>query len=173
MGTYTPTVFGDRLMLAVDPGGTTGWLLFRPVLDEEQASGRGIEPIDWGEDRDQVRFLNQVWSWLTHTHALTGRGLDGVICEIWQPRAGVKTWEPEHVEIQGTLRWMMADDPQRFFLQPVSHANSFGTPEKISRYRRDRQGPYNVGKGGDGHAVKALQHAVLWTHTRWSPEPVQ
>lgn len=170
MGTYTPMVFGEKLMLSVDPGGETGWLLFRPVLDEEQPSGRGIEPIDWGEDRDQMAFLNKVWTWLTRRHELTGRGLDGVVVEGWWPREGIRTWEPEAVEIIGTLRWMLADDQTRFFVQKPVDAESFGTPAKISAYRRNRSGPYNVGKGGNGHAVMALKHAVLWTNTRWAPD---
>lgn len=167
-------VFGeDNLVLSVDPGGTTGWLLFRPVLDEEQPSGRGIVPVEWGEDPSQVGFLNRVWSWLTHNHMATGRGLDVVVVEGWWPREGVRTWEPEAVEIIGTLRWMMADDQARFFVQKVGDAEAFGTPAKINTYRRNRAAPYNVGKGGDGHAVMALKHAILWTNTRWAPEPGQ
>jgi hypothetical protein len=162
--------FGDKLMLSVDPGGTTGWLLFKPVLDEEQPTGRGIEVIDWGEDRSQIAFLNAVWTWLTQRHPASGRGIDGIVVEGWWPREGVRTWEPEAVEIIGTMRWYMADDQTRFFVQKVSDANSFSTPAKINTYRQDRSGPNNVGKGGDGHAVMALKHAILWTNTRWAPE---
>jgi hypothetical protein len=166
-------VFGEgKLGLSVDPGGNTGWLLFKPVLDEEQPTGRGIEPVDWGEDRNQIDFLNKVWTWLTRKHPLSGRGLDFVVVEGWWPRPGLtSTWEPEAVEIIGTLRWMLADDQTRFFVQKVSDAESFGTPAKINHYRRNRAAPFNVGKGGEGHAVMALKHAVLWTNTRWAPEP--
>jgi hypothetical protein len=162
--------WGEKLMLAVDPGGETGWLLFLPILDEEQPSGRGIIPVSWGEERSQITFLNMVWSWLTHNHPATGRGLDGVVIEGWWPREGIRTWEPEAVEIIGTLRWMLADDPSRFFVQKPVDAEAFGTPAKIDTYRRNRSGPNNVGKGGNGHAVMALKHAVLFTNTRWAPE---
>jgi hypothetical protein len=163
--------WGEKLVLSVDPGGETGWLLFRPIEDEEQMTGRGIVPIDWGEEKDQVRFCNMVWSLLTHNHPATGRGLDVVVIEGWWPRAGLTaTWEPEAVEIIGTLRWMLANDQQRFFVQKVADAESHGTPGKIDTYRRNRSGPNNVGKGGNGHAVMALKHAVLWTNTRWAPE---
>jgi hypothetical protein len=162
--------FGDKLVLSVDPGGETGWLLFRPILDEEQLTGRGIEVIDWGEDRSQVEFLNHVWTWLTRRHPGTGRGIDIIVVEGWWPREGVRTWEPEAVEIIGTLRWFMANDQTRFFVQKVSEAEAHATPAKINTYRRDRSGPNNVGKGGNGHAVMALKHAILWTNTRWAPE---
>jgi hypothetical protein len=69
--------------LAVDPGGMTGWVLFRPVVDTEQLAGIGLE--------------------------------------------------------------------------------------KINRYRRENGAPNNVGKGGQGHAVQALRHALLFASTRWSP----
>jgi hypothetical protein len=155
--------YGNRLMLAVDPGGTTGWLLFRPVEDPEQLTGYGIDPLEWGEERNQLAFLNRVWSLTTQ------RSLDGIVIEGWWPRPGIRTWEPEAVEIIGTCRWMMADDPARFYVQKVADATSYGTPEKINSYRRNRSAPFNVGRGGEGHAVKALQHAVLWVGTRWMP----
>lgn len=161
---------GDGLWLAVDPGGETGWVLFRPVVDTEQLTGVGIDVIEWGEERSQLAFCNRVWSLATQQHPTTKRGLDGIVIEGWWPREGAATWQPEAVEIIGFCRWVMADDPARFFVQQVSHANSFGTPAKIGSYRRDREPPNNVGKGGNGHAVKALQHAILWLNTRWSPE---
>jgi hypothetical protein len=163
--------WGEKRVLAVDPGGMTGWVLFRPVLDEEQPTGRGIEVLGWGEDRSQIEFCNRAWSLLTQRDASTGRGLDVIVIEGWWPREGIRTWEPEAVEIIGTLRWFMADDQERFFVQKPVDAESFGTPAKISAYRRNRSAPNNVGKGGDGHAVMALKHAVLWVNTRWSPDP--
>ena len=161
---------GDRLMLAVDPGGETGWLLFRPVVDTDALGGVGIEPVEWGEERSQIAFCNRVWSLTTQPHPSTRRGIDGIVIENWRPRGGAQTWEPEAIEIIGFCRWVMADDPGRFFVQEVHQATSFSTDTKIRPYRAERTPPLNVGRGGNGHAVKALQHAVLWTHTRWSPE---
>lgn len=153
---------GPQKMLSIDPGGTTGWLLFSPTVDEEQLTGYGIEPLEWGEERSQQKMLDRVWTYLTQEK------LDGIVIEGWWPREGIRTWEPEAVEIIGTCRWMLASDPNRFVVQQVSHAKAFGTPAKINPYR---QAPHNVGRGGAGHAVMALMHAILWTSTRWSPDP--
>lgn len=162
--------WGNRLMLAVDPGGTTGWLLFRPVVDTDIPGGIGIEPIEWGEESSQMAFCNRVWSMATKPHPTTRRGLDGIVIENWYPRGGHMTWEPEAVEIIGFCRWVMADDATAFFKQEVAQATAHGTPAKIDKYRADRAAPNNVGRGGEGHAVMALRHAVLWAQTRWMPE---
>jgi hypothetical protein len=167
----TVTTYGDRLMLAVDPGGTTGWLLFRPVDTEDGTGAYGIEPIGWGEERDQMRFCNLVWSLATQNHPQTRRTLDGIVIESWRPRGGLTTWEPEAVEIIGFCRWVMANDPTRFSVQEVAHADSFGTDTKVRPYRAEKVPPLNVGRGGQGHAVMALKHALLWTNTRWEPRP--
>lgn len=158
---------GPGLWLAVDPGGVTGWLLFRPVVDTDQLAGVGLEPVAWGEEPDQMAFCDQVWKW--KTARLASERITGIVIEGWWPREGVRTWQPEAVEIIGTCRWLM-NDPARFFVQKPSD-RQWSTPAKIDRYRRDREAPNNVGKGGAGHAVSALQHALLWTSTRWSPAP--
>lgn len=160
-------VQGPGLWLAVDPGGTTGWLLFRPVVDTDQLAGVGIEPVSWGEEPDQMTFCDMVWRW--KTARLDSERIAGMVIEGWWPREGVRTWQPEAVEIIGTCRWFFDNDPSRFFVQRPSE-REWSTPEKVNRYRRDRQPPFNVGKGGEGHAVQALRHALLWASTRWSPE---
>jgi hypothetical protein len=153
--------------LAVDPGGTSGWVLFRPVVDTDQLAGIGLEVIDWGETKDQMEFCNMVWRW--NTARLREERLEGIVIEGWRPRDGVRTWQPEAVEIIGTLRWLMQADPLRFFIQMPSE-REWSTPTKINRYRRERVAPHNVGQGAEGHAVQALRHALLWASTRWSPE---
>lgn len=161
-------VRGDRLMLAVDPGGTTGWLLFRPLGEIQEWGGYGVEPVEWGEEPDQVAFCTMVWR--LKTARLKSERIDGIVIEGFTPRDGVRTWEPEAVEIIGTCRWLMDNDPERFFVQGVSDAKGFGTDTKVRPYRTDREPPHNVGKGGEGHAVMALKHALLWTNVRWAPE---
>lgn len=153
--------------LAVDPGGTTGWVLFRPVVDTEQLAGIGLEILDWGETKDQMRFCDMVWRW--KTARLPSERLEGVVIEGWWPREGIRTWQPEAVEIIGTLRWFFDADPLRFFVQRPSD-REWSTPAKIRPYRASSIPPYNVGKGGQGHAVQALRHALLWASTRWSPK---
>lgn len=153
--------------LAVDPGGTTGWVLFRPVVDTTQLADIGLEIIDWGEEKNQQAFCDLVWRW--KTARLPDERLAGIVIEGWWPRDGVRTWQPQAVEIIGTLRWLMEDDPLRFFVQRPSD-REWSTPEKIRPYRASTIPPYNVGKGGEGHAVQALRHALLWSSTRWSPK---
>jgi hypothetical protein len=160
-------VKGPGLWLAVDPGGCTGWLTFRPVVDTEQLTGIGIEPVAWGEEKDQQAFLDMVWR--LSTARLAEERISGIVIEGWWPREGVRTWQPEAVEIIGTCRWFMGADPLRFFLQRPSD-RQWSTPTKINRYRHETTPPNNVGKGGAGHAVSALQHSLLWANTRWSPE---
>lgn len=160
-------VRGDRLMLSVDPGGTTGWLLFRPSAEIQPWGGYGIEPIAWGEERDQQAFCDMVWK--MSTARLKSERIDGIVCERWTPRDGVRTWEPEPVEITGFCRWKMGNDPTRFFLQGVSEAKAFGTDTKVHPYVRSWDPPFNIGRGGEGHARIALMHALLWTNVRWMP----
>jgi hypothetical protein len=152
--------------LAIDPGGVTGWVLFRPVVDTTQLAGIGIEPIEWGEEPDQMEFCDQVW--MLKNRRLVSERLAGIVIEGWWPRDGVRTWQPEAVEIIGTCRWLMEGNPARFFVQKPSD-RLWATDEKIRRYRTAREAPNNVGQGGQGHAVQALRHALLWSSTRWSP----
>lgn len=158
---------GDRLMLAVDPGGTTGWLLFRPSAEIQPWGGYGIEPVAWGEERSQVAFCD--FAWRRKTARLKSERIDGIVIERFVPRAGIRTWEPEPVEITGFCRWLMDDDPTRFFEQGPSEAKSFGTDTKVHPYVRSIDPPFNVGRGGEGHAIDALRHALLWTNVRWMP----
>lgn len=164
----TTVVQGPQISpwLAVDPGGTTGWVLFRPVVDTDQLAGIGLEVIDWGEEKDQIEFCDFVWR--LSTARLREERLAGIVMEGWFPREGVRTWQPEAVEIIGFCRWAMRADPLRYFVQRPSD-REWSTPEKIRRYRTDREAPHNVGRGGEGHAVQALRHALLWSSTRWSP----
>lgn len=159
---------GRKRMIAVDPGGTTGWLIFEPSAEIQEWGGYGITPIAWGEEPDQVAFCDMLWR--LSTARLKAERLDGIVIERFVPRPGVRTWEPEAVEITGFCRWLMADDQLRFFIQGVSDAEGFGTDTKVRPYRSDRMPPHNVGKGGAGHAVMALKHALLWTNVRWAPE---
>ena len=157
---------GRQRVLAVDPGGTTGWVLFEPSAEVEDWGGYGINVIDWGEERDQDEVGNLVWRW--KTARLKHERLTAVVCERFVPRPGVRTWEPEPIEIAGNLRWLIGKE--RFFLQQPSDAKAFGTATKIHKYIRGWDLPFNVGRGGAGHAHDALRHALLFTNVRWSPE---
>jgi hypothetical protein len=57
-------------------------------------------------------------------------------------------------------------------LRPEARDREWAPPTKINRYRRENTPPYNVGKGGEGHAVQALQHALLCQqHPMETPDP--
>lgn len=159
---------GRKRMVAVDPGGVTGWLVFEPSAEIQDWGGYGITPIEWGEEPNQMALCDRLWK--LSTARLASERIDGIIIEDFYPRPGVRTWEPEAVEIIGFCRWLMRNDPSQFFKQQVGDAEGWGTPAKINQYRRDREPPFNVGKGGAGHAVMALKHASLWTNVRWAPE---
>lgn len=158
---------GPGLWLAVDPGGVTGWVLFRPVVDTTQLANVGLEIADWGEQPNHLRFMDFA---MQCTNArLPSERISGIVIEGWWPREGVRTWQPEAVEVIGFCRWLMDGEPGRFYVQKPSE-REWSTPEKIRRYRENRDRPNNVGKGGEGHAVQALRHALLWASTRWRPE---
>lgn len=158
---------GPGLWLAVDPGGVTGWVLFRPVVDTTQLANVGLEIVDWGEQPDHLAFMD--FAMQRRNARLADERIRGIVIEGWWPREGVRTWQPEAVEVIGFCRWLMGNDPARFYVQKPSE-REWATPEKIRRYRTDRELPNNVGKGGEGHAVQALRHALLWASLRWRPE---
>jgi len=157
---------GHKLVMAVDPGNVTGWVLFHPVVDTDQLTGLGIVPVAWGEDTQQD-FCDLLWR--RKTARLAAERPDLVVIEDFTPRHNT-TWQPAAVEVTGVCRWLMDGDPHRFFTQRVSDATAYGTPAKINPYR---QAPHDVGRGGAGHAVMALRHAVFWTNTRWAPEEMR
>lgn len=163
-----PVLRGRKRMIAVDPGGVTGWLVFEPSAEIQDWGGYGITPIEWGEEPSSVAMCDRLMR--LSTARLKSERIDGIVIESFYPRPGVRTWEPEPVEIAGFCRWLMDDDPARLFFQTPAEAKSFGTDPKINPYRRDREPPFNVGKGGAGHSVDALRHALRWSNVRWAPE---
>jgi hypothetical protein len=126
-------------MLAVDPGGTTGWVLMEDRVVK-----------NWGEEKDPIRFLDMTWD-------LLREGLDRVVCERWiLMRGRVVTNQPTALEIIGCLKWQAWYTETTFLLQNVADAKAWATPSRLAPYRFK-----GVGRGGEGHAISALSHALL------------
>lgn len=133
-------------LLAVDPGGTTGWVL----MDDER------HVLQWGEERDQQAFLTMAWD------LMQVGGVGEVVCERWVTMRGrAFTNEPTAQEIIGALRWMTGYTHCVFHMQGAADAKAFGTKDRLALYP-------GVGKGGGGHARMALSHALLYRATRRS-----
>lgn len=134
--------------LAIDPGGTIGWvkagLLPEPAL---------LEILSWGEADYHQGFLDDVWAEMKD-----GR-IDFLIVENFVNRPGIRSWQPDALHQIGALQWMAGKCGVPFVLQTVGDAMSFSTPDKVAPFRQA-----GVGRGGKGHAVMALKHAIRW---RW------
>lgn len=128
-------------ILAVDPGKTTGYVL---------ADVDGTETIvcrSWGE-APQLEFCQ--WA-----YDMVGiLGIELIVCESWEPRAaGVRTWQPEPIEVIGMLRWLAKRSRIGFRLQTARDAKRFATTAKLA--------PYGQVRSANGHARDAMRHLVL------------
>jgi hypothetical protein len=140
-------------VLAVDPGKLTGWLVYQQ-LRVAGPDDRPLRVVEWGEN-DQRSFCELAEKWVNGTAV-------PVVCERWDNRpAMVQTFQPYSLEIIGTLRFMTEFNPKRFHLQGPGDAKEFGTPSKLAPYRNE-----GFGVGGEGHALDALRHALLFESTR-------
>ena len=139
-------------VMAVDPGKITGWLVYQQ-LQVVEAEDLALKVVQWGED-DQQRFCELAEQWVDRTSI-------PVVCERWDHRPGVRTFEPYSLEIIGTLRYLTGFDKRRFYLQSPGDAKEFGTATKLAPYRAQ-----GFGKGGAGHALDALRHALLFESAR-------
>lgn len=144
--------------LAVDPGKITGYVL----VDMETGHEKAVATVDkWGE-LERSEFLDLAWETMISEPYLTH-----VVVEKFVFRPGrVTTPQYDHSEILGTLWWMcnhLAKGNMQFHTQLVSDAKKYGTAERLKPYRADK----GVGYGGDGHALMALSHALLFCETSW------
>lgn len=126
-------------------------MLFEPV------DTLTIKVLEWREVPERMVFLD----WATDLKVLAD--VEYCICEAYKPAAFVKTYEPDVIYIIGTLEYIWR--PERFFNRTfAATANSWGTPAKLRPYV---QGEKAVGRGGEGHAIMALKHALHWTANHW------
>lgn len=130
-------------VLAVDPGGTTGWALW----NRED----GLAAV--GED-DFEHFTRRVDNW---SRNMSIRGFSGaIVCERYTIGKGTleKTRQNTPLEIIGVCRYFALKYGHNFELQSPSDAKSFTTNEKLKRL-----GWYTRGKQ---HGNDAVRHLVLY-----------
>ena len=134
--------------MSVDPGLTTGVILYEPV------DRLTINVIEWHEIRGEGAFT-------TYALAMRKRGVRRVNCERFIPfNDGThRTWEPEALYIIGALRFMYGINRVDLSQGPAD-AHRWGTEKKLDPYVNDDP---HVGKGGEGHAIMALKHGLLYT----------
>lgn len=146
-------------VLAVDPGGTTGWVIGSAAYHLPNIP---VTVTQWGEDRDWILFCDRA-----HELATLG-AISALVVENWTPRPGVRTWQPEPLYIIGFLLWLSVSTGIPIHLQAVASAKAWGTPTKVDPYRRPEHG--GVGKRGEGHALMALRHLLLYAKSE-GPSP--
>lgn len=118
--------------IAVDPGGTAGVAL----------SINGRPPLTW--ELEPMEALELVESMLSRSAT--------VVCESFVPRPGVRTWQPDAIEMIGALRYMCRRHDVPFRLQSPASAKAFGTNDKLKRVGWRPLGD---------HARDAMRHLLL------------
>jgi hypothetical protein len=126
---------GPRI-LAIDPGGTTG--LFEAIRSDHASS----HELDPDKAADYIQIAVREWPDL---------GL--VVCESFIPRPGVRTWQPDALELIGYARHMCRQNEVTFRTQTPAKAKAFATDEKLKKL-----GWYWP---GHGHANDAARHALV------------
>lgn len=128
-----------RTVLAVDPGGTTGWALWR---DGDQVPQVGQDP--------PLAFLDRTWDLVR-----TSGGLE-VVCERYVVTAGTlkKSRQYDALEQIGALRWMCHHLGHPFELQDAADAEVFAPSERLKLL-----GWWTVGQE---HARSATRHLLLY-----------
>lgn len=138
------------IILAIDPGGTLGYVRAEPCQPPKLA-----EILGWGETKHHQLFLE-------HVELGCSLGIyDQLVVERWSPVGGrPKTFEPDAQEQIGALKYIAWKYDVPLALQTVSSAREFATPTKLALFKDDR-----VGKGSEGdHAQMALKHLIRF---RW------
>lgn len=127
----------SRLILAVDPGVTTGWVLEK---DGFQCPG---------ETRGEVAFMAEAY---TEMGRAPGQGT--VVCEDFVPRPGALTWEPASLHLIGFLKGAAHLMGWAFKLQKVGDVKRWATDAKL------RRAGWWV--PGQDHARDALRHLMYY-----------
>jgi hypothetical protein len=108
------------IIFGVDPGKTTGlaWLEF--PCNDHVPEARQLEAMS---------AVAEVERRLT---AL--KGVEVVVaCESFVPRPGVRSWQPDALEVIGALRYLCAKHDVEFLTQSPADAKSFSTNAKLDR----------------------------------------
>lgn len=83
-----------------------------------------------------------------------GNACEGVVCESFVPRPGVRSWQPDALEIIGALRYICHRAGIPFETQAPADAKRFATNDKL-----ETCGWRNPTRGG--HADDASRHLLL------------
>lgn len=143
------------LCLAVDPGLTTGWVLFRPV------TRTAIDVVRWGETRGEAEFEHIAWEMNRQEHVARA------VCELFIPYTGkARTWEPEALYVMGALRFIFGINRVNIRQKPAD-ANAQVRAGACKPYQQGHKHEA-VGYGGEGHAIMALAHGLIWTANSWN-----
>jgi hypothetical protein len=124
---------------AVDPGKTCGFAW----LTTDVAPWRFQS---WERDRfDAVQYVG----YLARNNAL-----HLIVCESFVPRPGVRSWQPDALEVIGALRQIANDTTVPLETQAPADAKRFSTNDKLSKldWRNPTPG---------GHADDAARHLLL------------
>lgn len=120
-------------ILALDPGGTSGIATWTDGVFDSWESA----PLDA----------------LRHIEA---GDLDGVACESWIPRPGIRTFQPEALESIGAARYLCWRQGIPFKLQSPAEAKRFATNEKLAKLGWRKPSP-------GGHRDDAARHLLVIT----------
>lgn len=125
-------------ILAVDPGKTTGYVIWNP---EERREGELYVEA----------FLDLAWEQIS-----SGR-IDTVVCErfVINARTATLTQAPWSLEQIGALRFMCQKFDVNFVLQNASEAKKFATDKRLNDYGWPRP-------QGAGHARDAQRHLLIY-----------
>ena len=120
--------------IAVDPGGTTGVAM----------TGNGQTVATW--ELSPMEAVELVEDFIDENSV--------VVCESFTPRPGVRTWQPDAVEVIGALRYLCFKRGLELVLQSPAAAKRFGTDDKLKRI-----GWYKPTRGG--HSNDAVRHLLI------------
>lgn len=145
-------------ILAVDPGLTTGFSIYRPRVERLALRNQGGE-----EDFESHQFSKEMFlhEWLPEAV----KEFDTIVCEnfIITAQTAKKSQAPWSLEQIGVLRWLATQQGARFVLQKPAEALAFGSDAKLKKL-----GWY---KRGRGHANDAARHMVLYTVRKGLVDP--
>lgn len=129
------------MILAIDPGGTSGiaWVRSRGSFNTQQVVGGAEGMIGWLSN-----LANEYGCFDT---------IDAVVCETFVPRPGAKSTQLDAMHIIGMLRYLCSVSGVPLIMQSPAQAKSFSTNEKLKAV-----GWYSV---GEDHGRDAARHLLV------------
>lgn len=141
----------NKIILAVDPGKTSGICLFKWF--------QGDEPIMmWSGEYSQMEYAKPIRDAVTHFSTLYHIKFE-VVCERFTINAQTvrNSQAPYSLEQIGILKQIMIDNgmkPEDIIFQSPADAKAMFPNDKLKKLEFWH-------KGGEGHALDAIRHATL------------